>query len=360
MKRKIVLFATLAGFLSITLSSYKLGFRTHQLASPNTNALQPIVNLCGDKVRHVNVVGCGASASISCHGFIPGAGQAATGNPNLQVGINIYSDAAHAHKVFTMDPSGTYSGLGWQPNKKYYVQLWGQWTAPTPAVDTAFGYQVYIDGSLGSSGTPFATGTVGNWNVASDTMMGGTNGQPLNSYGIVLESTNTVVTGHRYVASDHRSYEVDFEYNTPMNATDADTIHFAALICAVNNDGLANGLSAGDSDDFNDITAGGGLTGWPWRPSLTSVNQVFNNTSFSAYPNPVADNALNITMSGAPLGAYTVNVFDMNGKLVSTNNISVTSSSYSMRINTAAWANGIYQVRLMKDDAEHVISVVKQ
>ena len=76
------------------------------------------------------------------------------------------------------------------------------------------------------------------------------------------------------------------------------------------------------------------------------------NAGITVYPNPVVNN-LNIAISDA--GTYAVQVMDLNGRTVATEN--VTSSA---AISTANWAAGVYFVVVNGNGTQKTIQVVKQ
>jgi hypothetical protein len=85
--------------------------------------------------------------------------------------------------------------------------------------------------------------------------------------------------------------------------------------------------------------------------SSLSVASVTNNNSFNVYPNPVV-NTLNVQNNNN--GAFSVKVFDLNGRLIVSEQQNVTT------INTTDWAQGLYQVVVSQNENVQVIPVVKQ
>ena len=76
------------------------------------------------------------------------------------------------------------------------------------------------------------------------------------------------------------------------------------------------------------------------------------------YPNPVI-NVLNINMQDAIPGNYSVDVYDMNGRLIATDIMENNSANTLKSLNTTNWIPGLYQVLISKDGISKVISVTK-
>ena len=56
-------------------------------------------------------------------------------------------------------------------------------------------------------------------------------------------------------------------------------------------------------------------------------------------------------------GTCTVNVFDLNGKVVASTNSTI--NGHTLSINTASWTPGVYQVVVANGADRKVVSVVK-
>ena len=113
---------------------------------------------------------------------------------------------------------------------------------------------------------------------------------------------------------------------------------------AVSNDGNA---SAADKWNTNHIVVTEG------RPSVTEVAAINSNINATVFPNPVV-NTLNIQTENA--GDYSVRVYDLNGRTISTENFSGTQATLS----TSNWMAGLYQVVVAQNGANKVIAVMKQ
>jgi hypothetical protein len=92
--------------------------------------------------------------------------------------------------------------------------------------------------------------------------------------------------------------------------------------------------------------------------STAFVANVPNNISLTAFPNPVSNN-LSLQMNNTQAGTYSLHVFDMNGRSVTTDNIEVSGTSHTSNINTTNWLPGTYQVVIEKDGSRQTIPVIK-
>ncbi len=146
------------------------------------------------------------------------------------------------------------------------------------------------------------------------------------------------------------------EQNTTLAATSAGvydaTFTWTAPSTGVSNITMYCTLNAVDgtgSDNPADISGNTSVVLTPI--TTTSVASVSNNNSFKAYPNPVV-NTLNLLNENN--GTFSVKVFDLNGRLIVSEQQNVTS------INTSDWAQGLYQVVVSQNENVQVIPVVKQ
>jgi len=119
---------------------------------------------------------------------------------------------------------------------------------------------------------------------------------------------------------------------------------------------LPNNKNTDPSDDSSNIMA----VPYGLKRGLfaEAVVNVLNNASITTYPNPVGDN-LNISLTKAVPGLYTVNVYDVSGRRVLCQNYHVNSSTYNTSINTTSWTPGVYQVELLCGASHRTISIVK-
>lgn len=91
--------------------------------------------------------------------------------------------------------------------------------------------------------------------------------------------------------------------------------------------------------------------------SSVGINELLNREeAISFYPNPASDK-LNIRFNNNMEGVAAVNIFDMNGKLVSSENLSnVFNSTYSFNTNTLE--NGLYNVQIQNNGNTYTTRVV--
>jgi hypothetical protein len=95
------------------------------------------------------------------------------------------------------------------------------------------------------------------------------------------------------------------------------------------------------------------------RITPTSIANVASSASINAYPNPVSGN-LNIQLSNAAYGNYTIAVYDLMGKQVATQTTAINGTSTTVSIDAASWAPGAYNAVVEHDGARQVVQVVKQ
>ena len=93
--------------------------------------------------------------------------------------------------------------------------------------------------------------------------------------------------------------------------------------------------------------------------SNVGVANVLSNISINAFPNPATTN-LNLQFTGAEEGNYSLQVFDLSGRTMTTENLAVSGNHFVTALNTANWAPGMYSVVLSKDGNTKAITVAKQ
>ena len=140
------------------------------------------------------------------------------------------------------------------------------------------------------------------------------------------------------------AYTDTFNWTAPT--TGAGNITMYLTLNAVNGNSLAD---AGD--------ASGNTSKVLTQEAPAGVAEVANNLAFRAFPNPVSS-TLNLAFSNAQAGNYNVHVFDLAGKMIASQVI--TLSNGTAALNTAAWTTGVYNVVIEKDGAMHTSTIVKQ
>lgn len=242
------------------------------------------------------------------------------------------------------------------PGHKYLVKINGAYSSEPATPLPSFGFQCAVVGWLCDSdrfhGAPPAVrrgspATYG-YNPFTSNIPAGVDTFLANG-AYLIENTSTL-TNHG-ASSILSSWEATFYWQAPADSV-LDSVGFWYVLCAVD----------GDSTSAHDVTFIGPPDGTIYADEFgcgAAVNNVFKNTHFSCYPNPVKDQ-LHIHMSDLQTGAYAVNVFDISGRKVFVQNLNIKRSAYNVQINTTAWPDGIYQVQFTKDGAQHTISIVKQ
>ncbi|MBS1689273.1 MAG: hypothetical protein JSS96_11145, partial [Bacteroidetes bacterium] len=272
MKKSILLFGVLASVCSITLSSFS-GGEFAGLAGGGGNQ-----NRTGNPTPSGYLAENDCSSGSGCH-------DATSGLASINFSLTDVS----------VTPNLLCTGL-YTPGHKYLVSLKGAYaTEPTPALPS-FGFQCSVVGWAAGSTRfhggppPVKRGAPSGyaWNpftksapIQVDTFLAG------GAY--CIENTATL-TNHGS-SSAPSSWEADFFWQAPDSVI-ADTIGFWYILCAVD----------GDSTSAHDVTFIGPRDGVLFTNTLiTGVNKVFNNVSFSSYPNPVKEQ-LNVSMSNLQTG----------------------------------------------------------
>ena len=327
MKRKILLFSALAGILTITFSSFKEGMVAG-------SAGLGVVNRTGSPTPAGYLGQNDCSSGSGCHD--------APTNP-FTLSFSLTNTSTN------LLSTGSYI-----PGQKYLVKITGAYSVEPTVHLPSFGFQCATVGwEKGSDRFHGAPPAVKRGSPADFAWNPFTKGTPTQvdtfvSSGAYFIENTARLTNHGSSPA-RSSWEADFYWQAPDSVI-ADSIGFWYILCAVDSDNTSAG----------DVTFTGPAGGAIYYNSLTaSIKNVFNNVSFSSYPNPVS-NQLNISMNNIKTGVYGVNVFDMSGRKVFTQSLNINSTSYNAHINTASWTPGIYQVQLTKDGAQHTISVVKQ
>lgn len=203
------------------------------------------------------------------------------------------------------------------PDSVYIVKLKG-----TNASLSHYGFQVIAVNGSANAGT---------WqNIPTDAHTGTAGGLTL------------VEHHHPLPKNGSGNYEIDLEWK----ASNVSTTTFHAIINGVNN----TGSTSGD------------LSSSPTQVTLqkkTSVENTSLQSQFSVYPNP-ATNVVNVKIENITPGEAYINVVDLRGKIIASQNVSVSNSSINTTINSARWAAGLYYIHISKNDESKVIAIVKQ
>ena len=299
MKKRILLFTAVLGMCYLVFSSHRTG--PAAVGYDCTGA--ETAGTFG------NVTGCGPS---HCH-----SSSATTG-----IGVSIELDSAGV-------PTTHYKG-----GMTYTVKITG--TPGSATSNVLYGFQLNaLTGSASSTNNVNA----GTW---------ASTGLPANTHIAAPRATLTQLTTMEHsdtIRMTGTSFTESFTWTAPVTGTGV--ISFWGAANFVNGSGTAD---PGDLWNTNHVV----INEW----STLSVSTVANNISLKAFPNPVSNN-LSLQMDNTQAGTYTLQAFDMKGRVITTENIEVNGTSHTSNINTSNWLAGTYQVVVGKDGFNKVIPVIK-
>ncbi len=319
MKKKILLFTAIAGIAYLSFSSYTSGpgFNGYDCTGADASS------------GAGNPTGCGSGAmGASCHST------AATS------GITV---------VVELDSAGialSSSGVGhYTPGFTYTVKITG--TNTTTNNLPKFGFQVAATVGTSPAATVVNAGTLQSTGLPATLHRVIAPGTSTSFYANVVEhatplspATGTGGTGTTYIDS--------FKWTAPVAGTG--TISIWGALNAVNGDNIQN---ASDLWNTNQLILN------EFHKNTESVSSTISNISINAFPNP-ATNALNLQMENAAPGSYTLQVFNLNGGNLISEDMEVTGANQTTTVNTSNWPAGVYTVTVEKDGSRKSILVVKQ
>jgi len=298
MKKKILVLLSISGLCIITLSSYHNGAASSGYDC--TGAESAGVG------NYANPTGC---TTGSCHGT------AATST----VGVTIELDSAGV-------PTTHYKG-----GITYTVKIMGN--NGTGNTLTKYGFQLAC---LKGTASTSSNADAGTW---------ASTGLPATTH-LVAPSTYTQLTvmeQSNTISFSGTTMSESFNWTAPAVGTG--NISFWGVVNFVNGNG---GADAGDK--FN--TANLQVSEWPQSSLVANLS---NNNALKAYPNP-CNNSLNIQVPENTNGEnFQLSVFDMQGKLVETLQI-----SQSTVLNTQSWKSGMYFISLNSSTSHIAATVIKQ
>lgn len=155
----------------------------------------------------------------------------------------------------------------------------------------------------------------------------------------ILEHTSPIT------ASNHAATVTFTWIANGAAATGNLTIH--AVVNWVNGDGVENALDMPSLNFTKTLT------------QVTSIADLSENIKILAFPNPATNN-VNLKFEDAERGNYTVNIMDLTGRRIYSENVLVNTSTATTTIQTANWANGLYFAQIMKDGTQRMIPISKQ
>jgi hypothetical protein len=88
------------------------------------------------------------------------------------------------------------------------------------------------------------------------------------------------------------------------------------------------------------------------------VRGLDNNISLTVSPNPFSS-YLKVKIENATPGTYTVNAYDLHGKKLISNEISLNSMNSEATLNTAELPHGVYFVQIINGEVQKTIQVIK-
>ena len=254
--------------------------------------------------------GCGGG---TCHG------SSATSTTNVNI---------------VLDSAGTIV-THYKPGVTYRVTLLGKNTSA--AALHKFGFQLSSSkaASVAQAGTWLAT------SLPTGAAINSSGGfSPFNVVSHSTPKNDSVVTSVSY-------YPVSVNWTAPAAGTGS--VKFYGVINAVDGD---NAATSGDKWNTGTSTI-------TELPSNVGINDVSAKMELSAFPNPVSAN-LTLQLNNAQAGSYNVRVFNINGQMVATQNIEVSSNTAVSIVDMRGFATGMYQVAVEKDGIVAMQSVIKK
>ncbi len=260
-----------------------------------------------------------------------GSGAAGSGNSRTGAdgsvancgGSGCHGGAGATTATLRIDSVGGVQVTKYVPGMTYTVTVTG-----SHATNTKFGFQMAAVSGTGSS--QVQAGTFATTLPASVAKR--------NITGIPFDfiEHSSIITG---------PLSKSFSWTAP--ATGVGTISMYLTVNAMNNTG---GADAGDVSGNTSKTLA-------QHVASSSVADLSDNISLSAYPNPVT-NTLNIK-AGNGYGNYTVTVFDMTGRNIAHSTLEANVTGIAT-INTSDWTSGLYNVVVANENSRETIQIVKQ
>jgi hypothetical protein len=159
----------------------------------------------------------------------------------------------------------------------------------------------------------------------------------------VANPGSIVVVEQTAVINSPDSFQKDFQWKAPSSGS-TNAIFY----------GIVNAADGNNADSLDKTSNRVSTILYP-----TSVIELENLKTFKAYPNPCKA-FVNLSVENASAGAYTINVFDFNGRKLYSTIADHTVGNLQVNIGAEKWAAGTYMVQIVKEGVPKVISVVKQ
>lgn len=206
------------------------------------------------------------------------------------------------------------------PGHTYSVTITGHNTSSLPK----FGYQFSVVSGIGAS-----------------QVQAGSCAAPSGSHNATL-GTISILEHSSPLSGSAGTYTVSFNWTAPAAGTGN-----VIMYCNLN---AVDGLGGPDAADKNNVTS---LT----LGETTAVPELSQDIAITAYPNP-ATSQFTLKMGNAT-GDYTINIYDMSGRVVASQIIHASSNTTNVPVNCANWPKGYYGVQISQNGAQRVLPLVK-
>ena len=239
--------------------------------------------------------------------------------------VSCHGSGTSTTVTITVD-SGTTSVTHYKPGVTYKVKVHGTNTASLPK----FGFEFAAVSGLGGSQVQAGSFPSPPTSLSADSYLG------------ILFMEHT----HSLTAATPGVYDTSFQWIAP--ATNMGTL---TLYCTI------NAVNGNTSADAGDISGNDSLKLLSWAALETPA--IMDNLSINAFPSPTTTN-FNLQLENAQPGIYTLQIFNMNGSVITSQNVAVINAIETASINTSNWPAGLYNVVVEKDGNKKSLIVVKQ
>ncbi len=302
------------------------------------------------KIYAVFILAAGVCAYMTVSGYKAGAGtngydctgaETGLGNPTGCATCHGSSATAAIQVTLELDSMGGVPTTHYSPGKIYTVKISGK----NNTTNTLPKFGLQIGSILGTSALTTPT-NAGTWSSLCPISCKYSPAQAGNFVVNVVEHSApiTATTGS---GGNGSTYVESFSWTAPAAGTG--TISFWGVINAVNNNG---------TDGAGDFWNTAKLIANEW-PAGTGVASLEETASMNAFPNPAIDN-FSLALSNLPSGNYSLSIFDLTGRKILSQTISINNSSQLENINISNWHAGVYKIVLEKENFCKSISVVKE
>jgi hypothetical protein len=242
--------------------------------------------------------------------------------------------------------SSTTMGTGhYKPGFTYTFKIKG--TNTTALNLPKFGFQVSATKGSTALASPVNAGTLQSTGLPTGLRYVAAPGTSSSFYAHVVEHSTRLspTTG---TGSTGTTYEESITWTAPAAGTG--TVSLWGVINAVNTSPSSE--DAGDKSNTAQLILNE-------LPSTTGVAAIGTAVELSVFPNPAVNN-VNIQLTNAQAGAYSISIYSLTGSLIATQQITVNGSAATTAISTTNWASGLYNVVIEKDGNRSTALMVKQ